>query len=278
MQHKLTSEELPMEGLSTSTGETFAQAFARCPEAGRDAFVDAYLARVAAEGNRAWPLPPPPPLVAPPRISSSLELLRTRSPSAAQVSAGEENKRGKGGEKKPNLGKRQRRSSETILLSVAAADGQEPKKRKCTRRKAEHWDQAHFEERTRLLSSMHLHIEDPDRNSQCLLMEMKQVCPEEFGDLESFLNEPRNAGVKNNFWPSAFSVFQRAGVPYTPFMREGGIVFVLNFPPSDLLDNGMLHSGSPNASKDGFFNSTINTLLKLIFWVSRSKLLCSRCW
>jgi len=47
-------------------------------------------------------------------------------------------------------------------------------------------------------------------------------------------------------------------------MREGGIVFVLNFPPIDLLDNGMLHSGSPNASKNGFFNSTINTLLKLI--------------
>ena len=177
MQHNheqlFTSEELPMEGLATSTGETFAQACARCPEVGRDAFVDAYLARGAAEGNRAWPLPPPPPLVAPPRISSSLELLRTSLASAAQVSAGEEKKRGKEKEKKPNLGKRQRRSGETSLLSVAAADGQEPKKKKGTRRKAEHWDQAHFEERTRLLSSMHLHIEDPDRNYQSMLREVQ---------------------------------------------------------------------------------------------------------
>ena len=55
---------------------------------------------------------------------------------------------------------------------------------------------------------------------------------------------------------------QRQGVPYTSFMLPGGFVMVLHFPPDSLWEKK--HSCSANALKDGFFNSTLNSLLKRI--------------
>ena len=73
---------------------------------------------------------------------------------------------------------------------------------------------------------------------------------------------PAHARLKEHFWHSGFSVAQREGVPYTSFMLAGGFVIVLYFPPDSLWEKK--HSCSANELKDGFFNSTLNSLLKRI--------------
>jgi hypothetical protein len=78
--------------------------------------------------------------------------------------------------------------------------------------------------------------------------------------LEAYFELPAHARLKAHFWHSGFSVAQRQGVPYTSFMLPGGFVMVLHFPPDSLWEKK--HSCSANALKDGFFNSTLNSLLK----------------
>ena len=87
----------------------------------------------------------------------------------------------------------------------------------------------------------------------------------EFGDLESYFDEPHHAHLsylKHHFCHSGFSVAQREGVPYSSFMAPCGIVIVLNFPPDSLWEKR--HSCFPSGGNAGSFNDTLNSLLKLV--------------
>ena len=55
---------------------------------------------------------------------------------------------------------------------------------------------------------------------------------------------------------------QREDVTCTSFMTTGGIVIVLNFPPDSLWEKK--HSCFPSEGNEGFFNGTLNSLLKLV--------------
>ena len=80
--------------------------------------------------------------------------------------------------------------------------------------------------------------------------------------MERYFDLPAHARLKTHFWHSGFSVAQREGVPWTSFMEPGGFVIVLHFPPDSLWEKK--HSCSANAVNDGFFNRTMNSLLKRV--------------